>query len=212
MLKWLFFGFIVRPLVLFIFGVHVRGRENLPLDTPCIIVANHNSHIDTLVLMSLFPMRRIRALRPVAAADYFMKNRWIKWFSTHVIGIIALNRSVAKTHTHPLEVVRKALEEGQSVIIFPEGSRGEAGQMEKFKSGIGHLAKMAPLVPIIPIYINGAGKVLPKGEALLVPFIIDIFIDRALFIEEDTTHAFTERLESRIKILQNFNQKNSENI
>ena len=80
--------------------------------------------------------------------------------------------------------------------------------MEKFKSGIGHLAKMAPFVPIIPIYIHGAGKVLPKGEALLVPFIIDIFIDKPLLIEEDTTHAFTERLESRIKALEDLNQNN----
>ena len=202
MLKPLFFALIVKPLVLFICGVHVRGRENLLLDEPCIIVANHNSHIDTLILMSLFPLRRIRLLRPVAAADYFMKNRWIAWFSTHVIGILALNRKKEKSyHTHPLEPLQKALNEGHSIIIFPEGSRGKAEEMEAFKTGIGHLAKMAPLIPIVPVYMSGAGKILPKGEALFVPFVIDIFIDKPLFIQEETTQDFTKRLESCITSL-----------
>jgi 1-acyl-sn-glycerol-3-phosphate acyltransferase len=199
MLKWLFFALIVRPTVLLIFGVHVRGRENLSCNKPCIIVANHNSHLDTLVLMSLFPLHKVHRIRPVAAADYFMKNRVIAWFSTQFIGIIPLSRKVERSHTHPLESVRQALEAGDSIILFPEGSRGEAEQMSKFKSGVAHLAKMTPTVPVIPIYLGGAGKVLPKGEALLVPFIIDVHILKPMIIGEEDTHAFTERLEEVIK-------------
>lgn len=199
MLKWLFFALIVRPTVLLIFGVHVRGREHLSHDKPCIIVANHNSHLDTLVLMSLFPLRKIHRIRPVAAADYFMKNRLIAWFSTQFIGIIPLSRKVEKSHTHPLESVRQALEAGDSIILFPEGSRGEAEQMSKFKSGVAHLAKMAPHIGVVPIYLGGAGKVLPKGEALLVPFIIDVHINEPMMIGEEDTQAFTERLEEVIK-------------
>lgn len=199
MLKWLFFALIVRPTVLLIFGVHVRGREHLSHDKPCIIVANHNSHLDTLVLMSLFPLRKIHRIRPVAAADYFMKNRLIAWFSTHFIGIIPLSRKVERSHSHPLEPLRQALEAGDSIILFPEGSRGEAEQMSKFKSGVAHLAKMTPTVPVIPIYLGGAGKVLPKGEALLVPFIIDVHILEAMMIAKEDIQAFTERLEEVIK-------------
>ncbi|MBV5321023.1 MAG: 1-acyl-sn-glycerol-3-phosphate acyltransferase [Sulfuricurvum sp.] len=199
MLKWLFFALIVRPTVLLIFGVHVRGREHLSTDKPCIIVANHNSHLDTLVLMSLFPLRKIHRIRPVAAADYFMKNRLIAWFSTHFIGIIPLSRKVERSHSHPLEPLRQALEAGDSIILFPEGSRGEAEQMSKFKSGVAHLAKMTPTVPVIPIYLGGAGKVLPKGEALLVPFIIDVHILEAMMIAKEDIQAFTERLEEVIK-------------
>jgi 1-acyl-sn-glycerol-3-phosphate acyltransferase len=199
MLKWLFFALIVRPTVLLIFGVHVRGRENLSHDKPSIIVANHNSHLDTLVLMSLFPLHKIHRIRPVAAADYFMKNRLIAWFSTQFIGIIPLSRKVERSHTHPLESVRKALEAGDSIILFPEGSRGEAEQMSKFKSGVAHLAKMTPTVPVIPIYLGGAGKVLPKGEALLVPFIIDVHILEPMMIADEDTQIFTQRLEEVIK-------------
>lgn len=199
MLKWLFFALIVRPMVLLIFGVHVRGREHLSSDKPCIIVANHNSHLDTLVLMSLFPLHKIHRIRPVAAADYFMKNRLIAWFSTQCIGIIPLSRKVEKLHTHPLETVRQALETGDSIILFPEGSRGEAQQMGKFKSGVAHLAKMVPYIPIVPIYLSGAGKVLPKGEALLVPFIIDVHINEPMMIGEEDIQAFTQRLEAVIQ-------------
>jgi len=199
MLKWFFFALIVRPTVLLIFGVHVRGREHLPAEKPCILVANHNSHLDTLILMSLFPLRKIHRIRPVAATDYFMKNRFIAWFSTQFIGIIPLSRKVERSHTHPLESVRQALEAGDSIILFPEGSRGEAEQMSKFKSGVAHLAKMTPTVPVIPIYLGGAGKVLPKGEALLVPFIIDVHILEPMMIAEEDTQTFTERLEEVIK-------------
>ncbi|OHD89455.1 lysophospholipid acyltransferase family protein [Sulfuricurvum sp. RIFCSPLOWO2_12_FULL_43_24] len=199
MLKWLFFALIVRPTVLLIFGVHVRGRENLSPDKPSILVANHNSHLDTLVLMSLFPLHKIHRIRPVAAADYFMKNRLIAWFSTQFIGIIPLSRKVERSHTHPLESVRQALEAGDSIILFPEGSRGEAEQMSKFKSGVAHLAKMTPTVPVIPIYLGGAGKVLPKGEALLVPFIIDVHILEPMMIGEEDTQIFTQQLEEVIK-------------
>ncbi len=206
-LKQLFFALIVKPLVVFICGVHIRGRENLPYDTPCILVANHNSHIDTLILMSLFPLKHVGRLRPVAARDYFMKNQWIQWFSTHIIGILALERNVKKSyHTHPLEALAKALDKGESLIIFPEGSRGRAEQLESFKTGVAHLAKMAPLVPVIPIYISGAGKILPKGESLLVPFLVDIFIEKPMFIHNETCQNFTQQLQQCIQDLHTKNQ------
>lgn len=199
MLKRLFFTLIVRPFVLLVFGIHVQGQENIPTQ-PCILVANHNSHLDTMVLMSLFPLRTIHRIRPVAAVDYFMIHPFVRWFSTHIIGIIPLQRKVEKSHAHPLDGIKNALLNGNSVIIFPEGSRGEAEQMCKFKTGIAHLAHMVPHIPIIPIRLGGAGKVLPKGEALLVPFIIDITIAPSVHRGEDEgTQEFTQRLENIIK-------------
>lgn len=198
MIKVLFFALFVRPFVLLVFGIHVRGREHIPAQ-PCILVANHNSHLDTLVLLSLFPLRDLVRVRPVAAADYFTVHPLVRWFSTHCIGIIPIRRKVEGFHEHPLEGVKNALLGGDSVIIFPEGSRGEAEKMEKFKPGIAHLARMVPHIPIVPIRLGGAGKVLPKGEALLVPFIIDVHILEPMMIGEEDTHAFTERLEAVIK-------------
>ena len=199
MLKTLFFALIVRPFVLLVAGVHVRGREHLPDSGPCIVAANHNSHLDTLVLLSLFPLARIRRVRPVAAADYFMRNPLSAWFATELIGIIPIKRKPNRRDGHPLARVERALEAGETVIIFPEGSRGEPEAMQPFKTGIAHLAKAFAEVPVVPVYVHGAGKCLPKGEALFVPFGIDVSVTEPLFCGGDESHrAFTERLESRI--------------
>ncbi len=202
MLKKIFFALFIRPIVLLVSGVCVKNRENLPLKGPCIIAANHNSHLDTMVLMSLFPLSYINHVRPVAAADYFFKNRFFSWFSREVIGIIPIKRRPKKSDGHPLLEVQNALKNGEIVIIFPEGSRGEPEEMIHFKSGISHLAKDFPDVPIVPIYIHGAGKSLPKGEALFVPFIIDVVISKSIYYDNESNQEFATRLETEIKKLQ----------
>jgi len=202
MLKKIFFAIFVRPLVLIISGVNVVGKEKLPLKGPCIIAANHNSHLDTMVLMSIFPLSKINQVKPVAAADYFMKNKYFSWFSQNVIGIIPLKRRPTKVEGHPLLGVTKALRNGDIVIVFPEGNRGVPEEMSTFKTGIAHLAKEFPAIPVVPIYIYGAGKALPKGEALFVPFIIDVNIGEALYFEDEDNKSFTARLEKSIKELE----------
>ena len=202
MLKKIFFALFVRPLVLIISGVHVLGKEKLPLEGPCIIAANHNSHLDTMVLMSIFPLSKINQVKPVAAADYFMKNKYFAWFSQNVIGIIPLKRRPTKEEGHPLLGVTMALKNGDIVIVFPEGSRGVPEEMGTFKTGIAHLAKEFPSIPVVPIYIHGAGKALPKGEALFVPFIIDVNIGEALYYNDENNKVFTQRLENSIKKLE----------
>lgn len=176
MLKTLFFLLLVRPLVLLVCGINVRGRRRLPATGPCIIAANHNSHLDTLVLMSLFPVTKVGLVRPVAAADYFLKNRLLAWFALELIGIIPISRRPTRKDGHPLARVHEALRQGQVVIIFPEGSRGEPERLAPFKKGVAHLVRAFPEVDVVPVHIHGAGKSLPRGEALLVPFIIDVRI------------------------------------
>ncbi len=179
MLRLLFYLTVVKPFVLVILGVNARGREFLPEQGPAIIVANHNSHLDALALMSLFPLRTIKNVYPVAAADYFLKNRWLKWFALDVIGIIPIERK-AMAGQDILAPVFAALDNNGILILFPEGTRGEPENMGKLKNGIGHILSERPDIPVIPVFFYGLGKSLPKGEIVLVPFFIDAFIGKPL--------------------------------
>lgn len=200
MFKKIFFLLFVRPFVLLVCGVYVRNKEYLPLQGPCIIVANHNSHLDTLVLLSLFPLKIVNKVRPVAAVDYFMQNPWMRWFSKNCIGIIPLDRKPDKKNGHPLQKVYDALHNNEIVIIFPEGSRGEAEELQPFKNGISHLAKEFPHVPVVPVALHGAGKSLPKGEALFVPFVIDVLFGAPVFYDAEKKGDFSAYLQEQIKI------------
>jgi len=176
-LKQLFFALLIRPLLLFVSGIRVRGMERLPAEGPALLVANHNSHLDTLALMSLFPLRALPRVRPVAARDYFFATPLRRFAAQKLIGILPLERErVKKSAGHPLDPLARALDKGDILILYPEGSRGKPGKLRPFKSGFAHLAKIRPEVPVIPVKISGTDRSLPKDEALWVPFVIEIEI------------------------------------
>lgn len=199
-LRQALFFCIVRPFVLIVIGLNVRHRERLPNDGPAIIIANHNSHIDTLALMTLFSPSRLRLLRPVAAADYFLRNRLLAWFALRIIGIIPIARGGISAREDPLKPCAEALERGEILILFPEGTRGEAEKMSGFKSGVARLAMRYPKVPLFPVFLHGFGKVLPKGEAVLVPFFCDIFVGEKTFFKGNRKE-FVQELDARMREL-----------
>ncbi|WP_144394132.1 lysophospholipid acyltransferase family protein [Pleionea sediminis] len=172
-LRLLFFIVIVRPLVKIIIGLNYRNLPSLPKSGPGIIVANHNSHLDTMVLISLLPIRLLSQVQPVAAADYFLSNPIKAWFAKSIIGILPISREKS-CQSDPLADCRSALNDGKILIFFPEGSRGEPEKLTEFKFGIAKLASQCPEVPVYPIYMHGLGKALPKGKFVLVPFFCDI--------------------------------------
>ncbi len=175
-LRFLFFLLVVRPVMLVIMGMNVRGRDRLISQGPMLVVANHNSHLDAFALMTLFPMSELHRVRPVAAADYFLKTRWFAWFSIRILGILPIDREVRRSSGHPLDPISAELDRGSIVLLFPEGTRGEPEQRQPLQRGIAHLAKRHPEVPIVPVFLYGLGKALPRGEGLLVPFFIDCYV------------------------------------
>lgn len=190
-LRLLFFLLIVKPFLLLAVGVNVRGRNRLPRRGPALIVANHNSHLDALVLVAMLPLRLLFHTRPAASAEYFLRGRWRTWFATEVIGIISVETSGGRPHAEVLGKVRDALAAGNLVIFFPEGTRGEPECLGKLKTGIVWLAQQLPDVPICPVRLCGLGRVLPKGDWLPVPFFCDAWVGEPLHWEGDRQRLMT---------------------
>ena len=165
LLRLLFWILIARPLVLVVLGLNVRDRQRLPKAGPAIVVANHNSHLDTFVLMSLFPLRMLNQLRPVAAADYFLRTRPLAWFTLNIVNMIPLDRKMMKAarEADPLKTCSDALAAGQVLLIYPEGTRGESESLAKFKGGVARLKEQHPDVPVIIISGSGGGARMHEG-------------------------------------------------
>ena len=158
-----------RTLITFVFGVPSVPQIT---DEQCIVVANHNTHLDIMVLFRLFSLGRVNNVRTVAAEDYFGRGLKGK-FACYLFNIILVERQPAG-RDDPLRPVTKALEAGYSIIVFPEGTRGEPGIIEHFKSGVGKLALTFPQLPVYPAILLGAEKTLPKNKYIPVPFSISL--------------------------------------
>lgn len=180
-LRFAFFILIVRPFCWLVLGMRVRNRPNLPKDGPAIIASNHNSHLDTIVLMALMPLKLLPKVHPAAAADYWHANRWITWFADTIIGIVPVYRKGEDEAGDPLEHCYKALDRGEILIYFPEGSRGTPEKMGKMKFGLAKLMAHRADTSLTPVFLNGLGKAWPRGSGVIVPFVCDVFIGEPLY-------------------------------
>jgi 1-acyl-sn-glycerol-3-phosphate acyltransferase len=201
LIRLLLLTVFARPIARFMTGADVIGAEHLPRRGPAIIAANHNSHVDTLLLLTMFPARLVPLLRPAAAADYFLRGPLISWFSREVVGIVPVQRALAGSGADVLAPMREALAAGQIVILFPEGTRGDASdEMGVLKSGVARLAQDVPDAPVIPVWIEGAGRVLPKGAGIPVPMNCTVLIGEPVPWTGDRT-GFMDALRQRLMAL-----------
>jgi 1-acyl-sn-glycerol-3-phosphate acyltransferase len=198
-LQKLAFSAIVRPFLVMWIGVRVAGRENLPGGPPYIVIANHSSHLDTVMILSMLPLRRLHELRPVAAADYFLRNGLVAWVTRTFFNILPIPRSEISRENNPLELMTCALDEGSALLLFPEGTRltSDDEQMQHFRSGVAHLVEARPDVPVLPVWVEGARRSLPKGSWIPVPFFCSLRIGETIEVHGGRPE-ITRQLESAV--------------
>lgn len=199
-IQMIFFTLVIRPFMILFIGLRVRGREHLAGAGPFILIANHSSHLDTMSILSLFPLNRLRHIRPVAAADYFERNKFVSVFTRTLFNILPIARKNITTENNPLRRMRDAIEAGDSLLIFPEGTRGSGETIGEFRSGVAHLLEKMPDVPLVPAYLINMGRSLPKGEFIPVPFFCEIRIGAPRMMS-GTRQEITRALEAAVRQL-----------
>lgn len=183
---------ILKNFLRWIIGVQFTQEEKLTKLPPCIYVANHNSHLDTACFLALVPTDKFLTTHPVAAADYFSKYKLIEWTVKFLFNVVLIERKTTKKSEHKLNSIDDLLSAGHSILFFPEGSRGDPEIMGEFKNGIGVLLKNHPGLPFVPIYMQGLGKAMPKGDPVLVPHESKIIIGDPIVIPEIEKYSNTE--------------------
>lgn len=186
----------------FFTGVQVRwiGIEPKPIQR--IYFANHTSHLDCMVLLSVLPPNVRKLVRPAAAADYWKANPVRLWFSGHVLHVIPIERAKLTKANNPIATLVKALDDGSSILIFPEGGRNDRDVLNEFKCGIYHLGKARPGVELVPVYIDNANRILPKGEFIPIPFVCSVTFGAPIHLETgESKNLFLERAKRAVERL-----------
>jgi 1-acyl-sn-glycerol-3-phosphate acyltransferase len=151
-------------------GAYARWIGSAPGAAQRIYFANHTSHIDTLAIWSSLPRALRGRTRPIAARDYWGAGIR-KYIATRGFGAVLIDRARENPESDPLEPLRASLRDGDSLIIFPEGTRGSGAIPAAFRSGLFRLAGEFPDVELIPVYLDNLHRSLPKGALLPVPVV-----------------------------------------
>ncbi|VXB01867.1 1-acyl-sn-glycerol-3-phosphate acyltransferases [Pseudomonas sp. 8AS] len=157
--------------------------------------ANHSSHGDFVLLWASLPDELRRSTRPVAGADYWQRDNLRRYVINEVFNGVLIDRERSSPESNPLQPMLDALDNGDSLILFPEGTRNLGDEpLLPFKSGLFHLAMARPQVELIPVWIANLNRVMPKGRALPLPLLCTLSFGAPLerLADEDKA-AFLER-------------------
>jgi len=183
----------------------VRGEwhGSEPLPTQRIYFANHASNGDFVLLWTVLPPMLRRSSRPVAASDYWSKGPIRRYIIGDVFRGVLIDRVRSEDSTDPIEIMAEALDAGDSLIIFPEGTRNTTdARLLPFKSGIYRLASARPQVELVPVWINNLNRVMPKGELLPIPLLCTVSFGEPLHVQDkETKEAFLERAQEALLAL-----------
>ncbi|MHA6491792.1 lysophospholipid acyltransferase family protein [Pseudomonas borbori] len=156
--------------------------------------ANHSSHGDFVLLWASLPEELRRRTRPVAGADYWQRDTLRRYLINEVFNGVLVDRDRSIPDANPLQPMLDALGNGDSLILFPEGTRNLEEGLLPFKSGLFHLSNARPDIELIPVWIANLNRVMPKGRALPLPLLCTLSFGAPLEkIEGESKDAFLER-------------------
>jgi 1-acyl-sn-glycerol-3-phosphate acyltransferase len=192
-------------------GVQVRWIGCRPSATQRIYFANHTSHLDFVVLWSSLPVETRARTRPVAAMDYWAKGIRA-YLAQRVFRAVLIQRGLpphSGSHHDALaaaqariDALAQAMGTEDSLILFPEGTRGNGETIAPFRGGIYYLAQRRPDVELVPAYLENLSRILPKGEFLPVPLLCTLTFGAPIRLEDgEAKHAFLERARDAVLAL-----------
>ncbi len=188
LMSWFLLG-LIRILT----GSQARWYGCPPMAEQRIYFANHQSHADLILIWAALPHELRAIVRPIAAREYWTKTPLRQWITTAVFNAVYVSRE-RNAGEDPLEPLIDALDKGDSIILFPEGTRGHAEEPAPFKAGLYNLTQRFPQVVLVPTWINNVQRVMPKGEVVPVPVLCSVTFGAPIRLEAgEERRAFLDR-------------------
>jgi 1-acyl-sn-glycerol-3-phosphate acyltransferase len=193
-------GSAVAGLARLVAGGSVEWTEH-PTPGPRVYFANHTSHLDFVLLWSYLPPHLRVRTRPVAARDYWESSRLRRYLAGEVFRALLIDRAGPEAR-EAVDRMAECLSRGDSLILFPEGTRGTGEDVGPFKTGLYHLSEAAPGVELVPVAIENLNRILPKGEFLPVPMVSRVAFGPTLRLHEgESKDEFLARARAALEIL-----------
>ncbi len=167
-------GYVLAGVARLITGAQGHWKGCPPKAEQRIYFANHQSHLDWVLIWATLPADLRAHTRPIAAKDYWQGSPLKHWITREIFHAVYVERDARGSGVDPLAPLVEALENGDSLVIFPEGTRGFQALPQAFKSGLFHLARKFPHVQLIPAWIDNVQRVMPKGEVVPVPILCTV--------------------------------------
>ena len=191
---------VTRPVIRGLASPLVEGLDRVEsLEAPAIFAANHNSHVDTPLVLTSLPERFRHRTAVAAGADYFFDKRWKGAVWALAINAIPVERVRVSPQSTKLAV--SLIERGWSLVIFPEGGRSPDGWGQSHRAGAAYLAVRTGR-PVVPVHLSGTRRILKKGAKGVRPSETEVTFGRPLYAEEgESAHDFAVRIERQIAVL-----------
>ena len=194
-------SYFLLGLIRILTGSQARWYGCPPKAEQRIYFANHQSHADLVMIWAALPKELRNMTRAIAAKDYWTKTPFRQWITTAVFNVIYVARD-RSADEDPLEPLFEALAHGDSIILFPEGTRGNAEQPQPFKAGLYNLACRFPAIELVPAWINNVQRVMPKGEIVPVPVLCSVTFGAPIhLIEGEDRRDFLQRARHAVMAL-----------